>query len=129
MCTLGIEATSLIAIMLYIDSRLKCTSLGKNLKSAICVKVFDPQFVYAVKVLSKVQSRFFPIIDSLLHTLEVEQVSRSIHDYGIITLVLQAKPTRICNSPVPDLLPVCAPPPRPPPLPQTRSEETLCQLL
>ena len=84
MCTPGIEATSLIAIMLAIESGLKYNYIDKNLKGAIFVKVFDPPFVYTVKFLSEVQSQTFPIVGFLLHTLEVKQVSRSIHEIGNI---------------------------------------------
>ena len=73
MCTPGIEATSLIARMLVIEYGLKCTSIGKNLKGTICVKVFEPQFVYIFKVSSEVQSKKFPIIYLLLNTLEVNR--------------------------------------------------------
>ena len=84
MCTPGIEATSLITLILIIDSELKYTSIGKIMKGAICVKFFEPPFVYTVKVSSEVQSQILPIIALLLHTLEVEQVSRIIHELGII---------------------------------------------
>ena len=72
MCTPRVEATSLIAIILGIDSGLKCNSISKNLKGAIYVKVFEPPFVYTVKVPSEAQSQTFPIIDLSFHTLEVE---------------------------------------------------------
>ena len=55
MCTIGIEATSLIARTLDTDYVFKYTSISKNLKGAIYVKVFDPPFVYTVKVLYEVQ--------------------------------------------------------------------------
>ena len=84
MCNPGIEATSLIARILAIESGLKCTSIGKNFKGAIFVKVFEPPFVYIVKVLSEVKSQIFPIFSLLLHALEFKQVSRSIHELGII---------------------------------------------
>ena len=99
--------------MLAIKSGSKCTSTGKKMKGAICVKVFDPPFVYTLKILSEVKSQIFPIIYLLLHILEFKKVFSSIHELGIITSVLWKKPTRICNSPVPDLPPVRAPPPRP----------------
>ena len=88
MCTTGIEEILLIESMLASESGLKCTSIGKNLKGAICVKVFEPPFVYTVKVSSEVKSQIFPIICLLLHRLEAKQVSRSIHELGIITSVL-----------------------------------------
>ena len=78
-------------------------TICKNLKGAICVKVFDSTFLYTVKVSSEVQSWILPIISLLFNTLEVEQVSRSIHELGIIPSVFWEKPTRICNSTVPDI--------------------------
>ena len=104
MCTPGTEETSSIAIMLAIDSGLKCTSLGKNLKGAIFVKVFEYSFLYIIKVSSELQSQILPIIYLLMHKLEVRQVSMSIHELEF---------------PVLDLLPVSATPPRPPPSPWT----------
>ena len=74
--------------MLAVQYGLKCTSIGKNIKGAICVKVFEPKFVYTVKVASEVQSQIFPIIYFLLHTLEVEHLSRIIHELGIIPSAL-----------------------------------------
>ena len=87
MCTPGIEAKSLIERMLAIEYGLKCTHKGKNLKGAICVKLFEPPFVYTFKVSSELQSQIFPIIYFLLHKLEAENISRSIHGLGIITSV------------------------------------------
>ena len=88
MCTTGIEEKSSITRILVIDYGLKCTSIGKNLKGAISVKVFEPPFVYTIKVSSKAQSQIFPIISSLLHTLEVYQIYRSTHELGIFPSVL-----------------------------------------
>ena len=73
--------------MWAIESVLKYNSIGKNLKGAIYVKVFESTFVYTVKVSSEVQSLIFTIISLLFHTLEVEQVSRSIHELGTIPSV------------------------------------------
>ena len=87
MYTPGIETTSLITMMLTIESGLKCTSIGKNLKSEICVKVFEPPFVYTIKVKSEVKSLVFIIIYLLFHRLEVEQVSSIIHELVIIPSV------------------------------------------
>ena len=83
MYTPGIGETSLIERMLAVEYGLKFTSIGKNLKGAIRVKVFETPFVYTAKVSPEVQSQTFPIIYSLLYTLEVKQVSRSIHELGI----------------------------------------------
>ena len=74
--------------MLAIKSGSKCTSTGKKMKGAICVKVFDPPFVYTLKLLSEVKSQIFPIIYLLLHILEFKKVFSSIHELGIITSVL-----------------------------------------
>ena len=59
----------------------------KKLKGAICVKLFEPLFVYTVKVSSEVQSQIFLIVYLLFYTLEVEHVSRSINEPGIIPSV------------------------------------------
>ena len=88
MCTPGIESTSLIARVLAVEYGFKCNSVGRNLKSEICLKVFEPPFVYTVKVSSEVQSQIFPIFYLLFHTLEAKQVSRSIHELGIFLTVL-----------------------------------------
>ena len=88
MCTPFIEATSSIARMLAIKFGLRGTSIGKNLKGEICVKVFDLPFVSTVKVLDEVQSQIVPIVSLLMHTLEVKQVYRSIHELVIIPSVL-----------------------------------------
>ena len=87
MCNPGIEATSLITRMLAIYNVLKFNSIGKNLKGTIFVKVFETPFVYTIKVPSEVESLIFTIIYLLFRTLEVEQVSRSIHELGIIPSV------------------------------------------